>query len=74
MRNYICKKCGTLLQSNNQPSSLGCPKGTMHQWANLGDTGDKNYQCKKCGAIVKSKSQPSSLGRPSGSMHQWTKL
>jgi len=74
MKNYLCKKCGTLVKSANQPSSLGCPAGSAHQWSNLGDVGDKNYQCKKCGTLVQSKNQPSSLGCPKSSAHQWTKL
>jgi rubrerythrin len=74
MKNYQCKKCGTIIQGKNIPSSLGCPKGSIHSWTNLGDLGDKNYQCKKCGTLVKSKNIPSSLGCPSGSMHSWTKL
>jgi len=74
MRNYQCKKCGTLVRANSQPSSSGCPAGSFHQWTNLGDTGEKQYQCKKCGTLIQSKSTPSSSGCPQSSFHQWTKL
>jgi predicted nucleic acid-binding Zn-ribbon protein len=74
MRNYLCKKCGTLVKANTQPSLSGCPRGSAHQWTNLGDVGDKNYQCKKCETLVQAKSQPSLSGCPQSSAHQWTKL
>ena len=62
MKNYQCKKCGTLLQGNSQPSASGCPAGSFHQWTDLGQTGDKNYQCKKCGTLVHAGNQPSASG------------
>jgi rubredoxin len=74
MKNYQCKKCGTLLQANSPPSSSGCPKSSLHQWTNLGDTGDKNYQCKKCGTLLQANSPPPSSGCPQASLHQWIKL
>lgn len=74
MRNYQCKKCRTLIEANSRPSSLNCPAGSLHEWQDLGETGQYNYQCKKCAAVVKSKNTPSSLGCPAGSLHQWTKL
>jgi DNA-directed RNA polymerase subunit RPC12/RpoP len=74
MRNYQCKKCGTSIQSNSQPSSLNCSGGGTHSWTNLGDTGDKNYQCKKCGTLLRSSSQPSTLNCPSGGNHSWSNL
>ncbi len=74
MRNYQCKKCATLVQSNTQPASANCPSGSFHQWQNLGETGERNYQRKKCATVLKSKNQPASAGCPSGSFHQWSKL
>jgi predicted nucleic acid-binding Zn-ribbon protein len=74
MKNYQCKKCGTVIQSNSSPSSSGCPSGGLHSWTNLGDTGDKNYQCKKCGTLLHSNNTPSSSGCPSDGLHSWTKL
>ncbi|MCQ2307416.1 MAG: hypothetical protein MJ000_07625 [Bacteroidales bacterium] len=74
MKNYQCKKCGTLIQSEKTPSSFNCPKGGMHQWQDLGEVGTDTYQCKKCGLIVNSKKTPSSFGCTSGGMHQWNKL
>lgn len=74
MRNYQCRKCGTLLVANSSPSNLGCPKGSSHHWTNLGETGDKNYQCKKCGTLIKARVSPTNLGCPQGASHQWIKL
>jgi predicted nucleic acid-binding Zn-ribbon protein len=74
MKNFQCKKCGTLVQLGNQPNSSGCPEGSLHQWQNLGDTGEKTYQCRKCGTVVHSGGQPNSSGCPKGSLHQWTKM
>ncbi|MFN4075518.1 hypothetical protein EIZ47_10860 [Chryseobacterium lacus] len=71
---YQCKKCETLVKKDSSPSSLGCPKGSMHDWKKLGEVGDKDYLCKKCGTHIQTKSSPSSLGCPQGSMHDWKKL
>ena len=74
MKNYQCKKCSTSIQSDRMPNSANCPKGSAHQWTDLGETGSNNYQCKKCGLLIKSKNSPSSANCPSGSAHQWSKL
>jgi len=74
MRNYQCRKCGTVIQANTPPNSSGCPKGSLHQWTNLGVSGNKNYQCKKCGTVIKADATPNSSGCPQGSLHQWIKL
>lgn len=74
MKNYHCKKCSTLVQSNNTPASAHCPSGSTHSWTDLGEVGDKNYQCKKCGTLVKSSTTPRSAGCLSGSTHSWNKL
>ena len=74
MKNYQCKKCKTLIQSNSMPTLINCPASGSHSWTNLGDVGDRNYQCKKCGALVKSNSMPTLINCPSGSSHSWTKL
>lgn len=74
MKNYQCKYCRTLVQSNSTPSNFNCPGGSMHSWTNLGEVGNKNYQCKHCGTLVKSNSTPSSFNCPTSSMHSWTKL
>ena len=44
---YQCKKCETLVKKDSSPSSLACPKGSMHDWKKLGEVGDKDYLCKK---------------------------
>lgn len=36
MKNYLCSKCSVLITSGSKPSSLGCPKGSMHDWKDLG--------------------------------------
>lgn len=74
MRNYQCKKCGTVITSDGMPSVFNCPSGSTHQWTNLGDCGDTPYQCKKCGTVLYSRSMPAAFNCPSGSIHQWTKL
>jgi len=74
MKNYLCSKCSVLITSGSKPSSLGCPKGSMHDWKDLGEVGADNYLCRKCSTQVKSRSKPSSLKCPAGSMHDWRKL
>lgn len=74
MRNFQCKKCSTLIQSNSNPSNSNCSAGSFHQWQNLGETGDKTFQCKKCATLLKSKNPPSNAGCTSASFHQWNKL
>ena len=71
---YHCHKCNILVESASQPSALGCPSQSSHQWHYLGQLGDKNYQCRKCGTYVHTESQPSSLGCGAGGSHQWHKL
>ena len=74
LKNYQCKKCGTLIQSDRYPSVLGCPSGGSHQWYELGAVGFENYQCSKCGTHVENQKSPSVLGCPSGGSHQWYDL
>ena len=74
LRNYQCKKCGTLVRSTSTPSSLNCLAKGSHSWQNLGEMGNENYCCKKCGTWVMSRSRPSSLGCPTGSSHSWNHL
>ncbi len=45
MRNYLCKKCATLVKSDKKPISFNCPSGGNHQWTDLGEVGTTNYQC-----------------------------
>lgn len=74
MNNYLCAKCGTIIQSSSAPKSSGCPSNTTHHWSNLGEVGDKNYQCSKCGTVVKVNSAPQSSGCPKATTHSWSKL
>lgn len=30
---YSCRKCGMMIESNSQPSSVGCPAGGCHSWS-----------------------------------------
>ena len=74
MKNYMCKKCETLLQSATVPHVFNCPSGGSHQWTDLGSVGNNNYQCKKCAVLVKSSGVPHVFNCPNGGSHQWTKL
>jgi predicted RNA-binding Zn-ribbon protein involved in translation (DUF1610 family) len=74
MRNYLCKKCATLVKSDKKPISFNCPSGGNHQWNDLGEVGTTNYQCQKCGLLLKSQKKPISFNCPSGGNHQWTQL
>ena len=68
LRNYQCKKCGTLVRAGSTPSSLNCPARGSHSWQNLGEVGEENYCCKK------NRRNPSSLGCPAGNSHSWNHL
>lgn len=74
MRNYLCKKCKTLVQVNNSPNTNNCPSGGSHQWTDLGQVGTVNYQCSQCSTTVKSASSPNTNNCPAGSSHRWTRL
>ena len=74
MKNYLCKKCGNLIQSEKTPNASGCLKGTLHTWQDLGEVGTDTYQCKKCGLTLKSKKTPVPSGCLKGTYHQWNKL
>ena len=74
LKNYMCKKCATVVNSGSTPSSYGCPAGNSHSWNNLGQVGTRNYLCKKCGTHVESRSTPSSYGCPAGNSHSWNNL
>ena len=74
MKNYQCRKCGTLIQSDRMPRSIGCPSGGTHDWVDLGEYGTTPYQCRKCGTLIQSDRMPRSIGCPSGGTHDWTRL
>ena len=74
IRNYQCRKCGTLVWQDRTPSYSGCPAGGSHSWVSLGNVGSNAYQCKKCGTLVYSERTPSYTGCPAGSSHSWRKL
>jgi DNA-directed RNA polymerase subunit RPC12/RpoP len=72
--NYQCDKCGTAIQSAQQPSVFRCPNGGHHSWHNLGAVGGTNYQCSKCRVTIKCDQNPSVFGCPAGSHHNWNRL
>lgn len=74
VRNWNCKKCGTVIQAADKPSSMGCPAGSFHTWYDLGETGQTTYQCQNCAIQVKSSRQPASIGCPEADFHRWRKL
>jgi len=82
MKNYQCRHCGLVLQSESRPSSGTCPAQKSrfegHYWDDLGRVGNKNYQCRNCGQVLKSEERPSSGTCPaeknSLSGHYWDKL
>lgn len=74
MKNYRCKKCEKLVQSERSPEASGCLKGSLHAWVDMGEIGNDTYQCKKCGLVLKNKKMPPMPGCNGGSFHQWAKL
>ena len=72
--NWLCRKCRTLVQAADKPSSSYCPSGGHHQWNNLGRVGNTLYQCNRCNTTVASKDKPSSAYCPAGGLHQWNRL
>jgi RNA polymerase sigma factor (sigma-70 family) len=74
MKNYLCRKCKTVVQKSSQPTSFNCPGGGSHEWTDLGNVGDTNYQCKKCATPVEASGHPASFNCPDGGNHQWTDL
>lgn len=77
--NYLCKKCGTLVQGPEiqAPTNINCPNhsnGTSHIWYRLGTVGLINYMCTKCGAIVHCNKTPNSNGCLVATTHYWKKL
>ena len=74
MKNYQCRKCAQVLQSESTPSSGTCPKGGSHTWNDIGRFGNKNYQCRKCAQILQSESTPSSGYCPNGGSHTWDNI
>ena len=74
MKNYQCRKCGTLIQSDRRPHLNGCPSGGLHEWVDLGECGATPYQCRKCGTLIQNDKRPYLNGCPSGGLHEWIKL
>ena len=74
VKNWLCHKCSTKVQSAQRPSSIHCPGGGHHQWTNLGEVGETVYLCDKCSTKVKSKNRPSSIHCPAGGHHRWNRL
>lgn len=71
--NYVCTKCGIVVQKDIQPTSGSCPnRSAGHFWENLGEVGSTCWQCSHCGLTVYSKNQPNALICPkSGRYHDW---
>jgi rubrerythrin len=74
MKNYLCKKCGTLVQNEQRPNVSGCPKAPSHDWYDLGKCGSKKFQCKKCGILVHSEQRPDVRGCPKAPFHDWYEI
>lgn len=72
--NWLCRKCRTLVQAADKPSSGYCPAGGHHQWNNLGRVANTLYNCSKCNITVASKNKPSSGYCPAGGLHRWHRL
>ena len=73
-KNYQCDKCGTAIQSGQQPAYVKCRSGGYHNWQNLGLVGSINYECGKCGVTVKSAEAPAFVRCPTGAYHDWNRL
>lgn len=74
MRNYQCKRCQTIVQSERMPLMNKCLDGTVHIWTDLGEVGPDNYRCTRCGLLLRSAKMPSYVTCPGGSLHTWQKL
>ena len=77
MRNYQCRKCGTLVAKDGHPNSEGCPTDNWHSWCELGDVGQNTFQCRICGTVINSKYTPPNSGDGfnfCGNAHSWVQL
>lgn len=79
--NYICKRCGTIVQGVKTPYDGYCNNGThftTHQWFPLGTVGIPphilNYKCLYCGSKISSLKAPLGQGCPSSSNHKWIRI
>ncbi|MDR1245127.1 MAG: hypothetical protein LBJ98_04040 [Endomicrobium sp.] len=73
MQNYLCSRCGTLLQSERTPiNSNSCIDRKWHIWVSLGEYGNNIYRCEKCGILVHSERNPTNGNSCKGSRwHEW---
>ncbi len=75
MYNYYCKKCNTVVHSQNSPDPNSCSGGGNHTWSQTGTVGSKRYQCAYCGTIVYSQNSPPPNSCYSGGKnHYWRSL
>lgn len=74
VKNWLCNKCSTKVQSPSRPNSSNCPEGGQHRWNDLGEVGETVFLCSKCSTKVKSKSRPNSSNCPDGGQHRWNRL
>ncbi|SNR90703.1 hypothetical protein [Desulfurobacterium atlanticum] len=81
MKLYMCRKCGTVIETASGPSGSSCPQGGNHIWnllTNDGSTVAKPglipFMCKKCGTLVYAKQRPNATQCPSGGGHVWNRV
>lgn len=60
LKNYYCSKCGSYIESMNDPRRRNYPEGGAPQWKCHGLIAEKLYQCNKYkyGLVIKSKDCP----------------
>ena len=74
MKNYLCTKCSSLVQSKTKPDSFNCVDFKLHNWVELGEVGPVTYECLRCGTLVNVLEMPPKQNCPAGEVHSWTRL
>ncbi len=78
---FMCKRCGSVVETFSNPSGSGCQSGIGHQWYKLTSDGSlypkpglSPYNCMHCGITIYSKTLPTGTGCPKNAGHSWRKL
>lgn len=75
IKNYLCRKCGLLVNAKSLPSTAGCIKeGLFHSWRDIGEVGNNAFQCESCTTVVYANEVPTRLGCPGDGFHKWNEI